>query len=512
MFEVNVGVGQRSALYLSSFLYILENRLKNLNIPISIISFMDNGLFISQNKLLDISNSCLFCSYNIMTKLLNKFSLIVEHSKTEVFYFNRLHGFFDSLPLDLLSIRDSVLVPKNSWEFLGFIFDRKLSFHQYINYCSNRAISMVKCMEILGNLLCSIILTQKHLLYRCCTLPIALYSFQLWFYNCTPLLYPLKILSKMQRRAAIWILGTFKMSPLKGIEAIAGLIPIRHHLQKLMGRSQLCTLALPPNHLIWTLIDSPFSLLKHQYPIELKSLTSCQRSNIKGHLVDSNNKSYGIFSSFSSLHPELSLGSRIIDNFSDCFSFNLAIRNKNDKIRFQQLDNMVLESSFSPFIAIIVMDASIKNNIATSISHVHIANCPLIKMLHHIVFVMTTKAEIFVIRYGINQAYTKKNVSKIIVVTDFIHTAKKIFNTLSHPYQGHTMAILSKLCHFFTNNQNNSIEFWECSSWLNWNLYKAVDRDSKSFNPLSIYPCKMSWGYCKKIECNNIINNWKMIF
>jgi len=159
MFEVNVGVGQGSALYLSSFLYILENCLKNLNIPISIISFMDNGLFISQNKLLDISNSCLFCSYNIMTKLLNKFSLIVEHSKTEVFYFNRLHGFFDSLPLDLLSIRDSVLVPKNSWEFLGFIFDRKLSFHQYINYCSNRAISMVKCMKILGNLLCSIILT-----------------------------------------------------------------------------------------------------------------------------------------------------------------------------------------------------------------------------------------------------------------------------------------------------------------------------------------------------------------
>ena len=211
---------------------------------------MDNGLFISQNKLLDISNSCLFCSYNIMTKLLNKFSLIIEHSKTEVFYFNRLHGFFDSLPLDLLSIRDSVLVSKNSHEFLGFIFDRKLSFHQYINYCSNRAISMVKCMKILGNLLCGIILTQKHLLYRCCTLPIALYSFQLWFYNCTPLLYPLKILSKMQRRAAIWILGVFKMSPLKGIEALAGLIPIRHHLQKLMGRSQLCTLALPPNHLI----------------------------------------------------------------------------------------------------------------------------------------------------------------------------------------------------------------------------------------------------------------------
>ena len=55
-----------------------------------------------------------FCSYNVMTKLLDKFSLIVEHSKTEVFHFNRLHSFFDPLSLDLSSIGDSVLVSKNS--------------------------------------------------------------------------------------------------------------------------------------------------------------------------------------------------------------------------------------------------------------------------------------------------------------------------------------------------------------------------------------------------------------
>ena len=244
MFEVNIGVGQESALssilsalYLSPFLYILENYLKNLNISVSIISFVDDGLFIFQKKSFDTSNSCLFCSYNVMTKLLDKFSLIVEHSKTEVFHFNRLHGFFNSPPpLDLSFIGGSILVPRNSWKYLGFIFDRKLSFHQHIDYYSNRAISMVKYMKILGNSLCGIIPIQKHLLYKCYILLIALYSFQLWFYNCAPLPYLLKILSKIQRRATIWILGAFKTSFSEGIEAIAGLIPIRLHLKKLVGR------------------------------------------------------------------------------------------------------------------------------------------------------------------------------------------------------------------------------------------------------------------------------------
>jgi len=53
-YEVNVGVGQGSvplpilsALYLSPLLYILEKHLKTLNIPVSLISFVNDSLFIS---------------------------------------------------------------------------------------------------------------------------------------------------------------------------------------------------------------------------------------------------------------------------------------------------------------------------------------------------------------------------------------------------------------------------------------------------------------------------------
>ena len=65
--------------------------------------------------------------------------------------------------------------------------------------------------------------------------------------------YHLKALGKMQRKAAIWILGAFKTSPSFSIKAIVELIPINLHLQKLGGRSQLHT---SPSHLIQLLINS----------------------------------------------------------------------------------------------------------------------------------------------------------------------------------------------------------------------------------------------------------------
>ena len=146
--------------------------------------------------------------------------------------------------------------------------------------------STVKCIKILSNSNWGINLTQKRLLYRTCILPIVLYRFKLWFYNCAPMLYHLKILGKMQRRAAIWILGAFKTSLSFGIKAIARLIPINLHFQKLGGRSQLWAHSLLPNHLIQSLMESPHSASMSQHPASLDSLSKCQCSLIKSYLVD----------------------------------------------------------------------------------------------------------------------------------------------------------------------------------------------------------------------------------
>ena len=74
------------------------------------------------------------------------------------------------------------------------------------------------------------------------------------------------------------------------------------------------------------------------------------------------------------------------------------------------------------------------------------------------------------------------------------------------------MAILTELQQFFLQHYNNSIEFWEYSSHLNWSLYKVVNKETKTFNPTSLFPSKISWDFSKKSKCDDILNIWKMTF
>jgi len=66
-------------------------------------------------------------------------------------------------------------------------------------------------------------------------------------------------------------------------------------------------------------------------PYSINLLISYQKTITKGHLINSNDKLYGVFPAFSPFHPEFNLGSKIVDLFPDCFSFNLASREKNNK-------------------------------------------------------------------------------------------------------------------------------------------------------------------------------------
>ena len=139
-----------SALYSLPIFHIFEKRAKNLKIPVLFLSFIDNGLFILQEKFFKKTNSLHFCSCNIIFSLFEQFGLIIEYGKTEIFHFSRLYNIFNLPPLNLSHTGGPILHSKDSWKYLGFIFNRKLLFHQHIKFYTNKALSTVKCMKMLN--------------------------------------------------------------------------------------------------------------------------------------------------------------------------------------------------------------------------------------------------------------------------------------------------------------------------------------------------------------------------
>ena len=82
------------------------------------------------------------------------------------------------------------------------------------------------------------------------------------------------MLGKMQRRAAIWILGAFKTFLLFGIEAIAGIIPINLHLQKLSERLQFRAHSLSSNHILQSLMEPKTYASVKPHPLSLGFLSN----------------------------------------------------------------------------------------------------------------------------------------------------------------------------------------------------------------------------------------------
>jgi len=183
----------------------------------------------------------------------------------------------------------------------------------------------------------------------------------------------------------------------------------------------------------------------------------------------------------------------LFDIFSSHFSFHPVIKHKDNNLEdhSHKLNNIAITSSLNHLHTLIISDVGIKNNVTTSIAYIHVYDRPIIKTIHHTTNVTSTEAELFAIRCGINQAVNLLGISKIIVITDSIHAVKKIFDSITHPYQLQLAAISKELKKFFIANINNSIKFWECSNHCDWPLFKAVDRDTKLLCQMPLLPSKL---------------------
>ena len=103
--------------------------------------------------------------------------------------------------------------------------------------------------------------------------------------------------------------------------------------------------------------------------------------NIKGSIVDINNRTNKVFLFFDLLSSEFSLGDRPIDIFPSCFSFHSTNTKskENIKVYICRLNEITLLLLADPKSVVIVSDTSIKNQVTILITYIHIHDSPVVR-------------------------------------------------------------------------------------------------------------------------------------
>ena len=138
------------------------------------------------------------------------------------------------------------------------------------------------------------------------------------------------------------------------------------------------------------------------HQLSLERLTLRQQLNIKP-IIDADNRINEVFSSFNLFSSKFSPRDRLINVFSSHFSFHSTnIKSKESiKAHICKLNKITFQTSIDSK-SVVVLDTSIKNQVATLIAHIHTYSSLVIKTIHYVINIMFTEAELFTIKCGIN--------------------------------------------------------------------------------------------------------------
>lgn len=247
------------------------------------------------------------------------------------------------------------LVPlkTDAWRYLGFFLDPHLTFHYHVDFYATKTLSTVKSYPGLGNSSRGLTPIMKYRLYLSCVLPLMTYGYLLWFNPRRPQKGLISTLAKAQAAASRWILEAFRTSPRGGMEILAGLLPLRIHLQRLYRNSVIRFHSLPPTHVLkYTAIPHYHYDPSYTTAYHVRSLTKAN-SHLPLHSLLAASRILPSEHVFLTL-PDLSPSQRLLDKYPYRITMNISHPPKNSDefdnwldLFHENLDTVV--DSLSPY-------------------------------------------------------------------------------------------------------------------------------------------------------------------
>jgi len=238
-------------------------------------------------------------------------------------------------------------------------------------------------------------------------------------------------------------------------------------------------------------------------------------SNLKSPIKDVNERLNGVRQCFNPLFPLFSPGSSVVDHFPSRFSFYSPLSSSNEDLyhHLQNLDQAFRSSQTVPHNIAIIADGGIKKSqVATVVAHIWSENSIVQRLQANSINITSIEAELMAIRLGLIPAMEEENIHNIIIITNSIAAAKKVFESKTDSLQNMFILVTLAIDSFFRKDGRNKIQFWFCPSKAKWPKHKLIDDQVKASNCAPIFPSKESHLFNKKKECNNILSEWQDSF
>ena len=168
--------------------------------------------------------------------------------------------------------------------YLGFFLDPSLSFREHIRIYSTKACSTTGALRMLGNSARGVDPTSKRKLYLSNVLPVLLYGAQLWWHPQWKGRKGIgRMLQRAQGRAARWITGCFRTTPLGSMDLLAGLIPVQIQVDRYMTRAGLRARTLHDGHPTRALLPAAWTTATSQASWTCRSWERCTTTDDGGY-------------------------------------------------------------------------------------------------------------------------------------------------------------------------------------------------------------------------------------
>jgi hypothetical protein len=524
-FDADVGVGQGSALspMLSSIYFSAAMRLfysQSTKLEVDLLSYVDDGTLVCQARKTSQCLPRLAQAYGIMFQVLSDMGLSMEHSKTELFHFSCEQKNYQDLSISLPVGPNSAvnpLCPKAIWCYLGFFFDRHLTFREHVCHYTTKAFTMVWAMGMLGNSVRGLDPMLKRLLYRSCVVPVATYGCKLWlnpFAKCKGLF---DLYRRMQRRTALWITGAFKTSPSGGVESLAGLIPIHLHLEKLVTRASYRVPTLSTTHPIRSLIGAGAAAGDSRHKLHV--------SNLRPHIVEATKSTIsGLAADLSALTErfeadaeECRPGHRLLDVIPDRILFIEFDKSMKDHAVVEGLNGIRSMAGRPHDSALVSTDASVDPK---GVRQAASAACVFrqgVRVFSHIAGygrATSTDAELFAIRIGLTDTFSHPDVNHVTLFTDTINGARHAVNPTPKSGQSHALFCARLIFDWLDANPIRDLTFVHARSALKWDLHKQahnLSREPRRHLPMGPSPVTTLLGVWQALS-NRCLADWHKMF